>query len=76
VAGGWRRLHNEELHNLDAPPDIIRVIKSRWMIWAGHVERMEEMENSFKILVGKPKGKRPVGSPKRRREDNIRIDLQ
>jgi hypothetical protein len=66
VAGGWRRLHNEGFHNLYASPNIIRVIKSRRMRWAGHVSRMGEMRNAYKILVGKPEGKRPLGRPKRR----------
>jgi hypothetical protein len=56
VEGGWRRLHNEELHNLYASPNIIRVIKSKRMKWAGHVERMGEMRNAYKISVGEPEG--------------------
>jgi hypothetical protein len=59
VAGDWRRLHNEELHNLYAPPNIIRVIKSRTMRWTEHVARMLEMRNAYNILVGKPEGKSP-----------------
>jgi hypothetical protein len=55
-----RRLHNEELHNLDASPNIVRVIKSRKMRWMGHVARMREMINTYKILVGKPEGDRPL----------------
>jgi hypothetical protein len=69
---GWRRLHNEELHNLYASLNIIRVIRSRRMRWAGKVPRMGEMRNTYKILVGKPEGKRPLGRPRRRWEDNIR----
>jgi hypothetical protein len=64
VAGGWRRLHNEELHNLYIPRNIIRMIKSRRMRWVGHVALMGEMRNSYSILVGKPEGKRPLGRTK------------
>jgi hypothetical protein len=75
VTGGWRKLHNEELHNLYSSPSIIRIIKSRRMRWAGHVARMEEKRNVYKLLVGKPEGKRPLGRPRRRWIDNIRMDL-
>jgi hypothetical protein len=75
VAGGWRRLHYEELHNLDASPNVIRVIKSR-KILAGHVVRMGEMRNAYSILVGKPEGKRPLGRLGHRWENDIRIDLR
>jgi hypothetical protein len=61
VAGGWRRLHKEELHNLYASPNIIRVIQSRRMRWTGHVARMGQMRNTCNIFVGKPEGKRPLG---------------
>jgi hypothetical protein len=61
VTGGWRRLHNEELRNLYTSPSIIRMIKSRRMIWAMDVARMGEMKNTYRILVGKPKRKRPLG---------------
>jgi hypothetical protein len=57
VTGGWRKLHNEELHNLYSSPSIIRMIKSRRMRWAGHVTRMGEKRNAYRILVGKPLGK-------------------
>jgi hypothetical protein len=57
---GWRRLHNEELHNFYASPDIIRVIKSRRMRWAGHVARMGELRNAYNILVGNPEVKIPL----------------
>jgi hypothetical protein len=73
--GNKIRLHNEELHNLYASPDIITVIKSRRMRWVGHVARMEEMRNAY-ILVGKPEGKRPLGRPRRRWKGNITIDLR
>jgi len=76
VVGGWRRLHNEELHNLYALPNIIRVTKLRRMRWEGHVARMGEMRNAHNILVGKPKGKRPLGKHRRRWEDNIGTDLR
>jgi hypothetical protein len=75
VTGGWRKLHNEELHNLYSSPSIIRIIKSRKMRWTGHVERMGEKRNVYRLLVGKPEGKRPPGRPRRRRMDNIKIDL-
>jgi hypothetical protein len=66
VMGEWRKLHNGELHNLYSSPDIIRQIKSRRMGWAGHVARMGEGKNVYRILVGKPKGKRPLVKPRRR----------
>jgi hypothetical protein len=76
VAVEWRRLHNEELHNLYASPNIIRVIKSRKIGWAGHVAHMGEMRNAYRILVGNPKGKGPLGRHRRRWDDNIRMDLR
>jgi hypothetical protein len=75
VTGGWRKLHNEELHNLYSSPSIIRIIKSRKMRWARHVARMEEKRNVYRLLVGKPKGKRPLGRQRRRWIDNIEMDL-
>jgi hypothetical protein len=75
VTGGWRKLHNEELHNLYSSPSIIRIIKSRRMKWAGHVVRMGEKRNVYRLLVGKPEVKRPLGRPRRRWIDNIKIDL-
>jgi hypothetical protein len=66
VAGDWRRLHNEELHNFYASPNIIRVIKSRRMRWAGHVAHMGGMRNVYRILVGKSERKRSLGRPERR----------
>jgi hypothetical protein len=67
VARGWRRLRNEELHNLYVSPYIIKVIKSRMMQWAGYIARMGEVWNAYKILVGKPEGKKPLGGPRRER---------
>ena len=74
--GEWRRLHNVELSSLYRSPNIVGVIKSRRLKWAGHVARMEEGMSAFKILTGKPTGKRPLGRPRRRWEDNIRMDLE
>jgi hypothetical protein len=76
VIGGWRKLYNEELHNLYSSPSKIRIIKSRMMRWAGHVAQMGEKRNAYKILVGKPEGKRPPGRTRRRWEDNIRMYLR
>ena len=76
VMGDWRRLHNEQLNYLYSSPNIVRVIKSRRMRWAGHVARMGEEREVYRVLVGKPEGKRPLGRPRRRWVDNIRIDLQ
>jgi hypothetical protein len=70
VKGEWRKLHNRELHNLYSSPDIIRQIKSRRMRWAGHVTRMGEGRNLYRVLVGKPEGKRPHGRPRRRWDQN------
>jgi hypothetical protein len=75
VTGGWRKLHNEELHNLYSSPSIIRIIKSRRMKWAGHVARMGKKRNVCRLLVGKPVGKRPLGRQRRRWIDNIKLDL-
>jgi hypothetical protein len=76
VMGEWRKLHNEELHNLYSSPVIIRQVKSRRMRWAGHVARMGEERKVYKVLVGKPEGKRPLGRPRCRWEDGIRMDLR
>jgi len=76
VTGEWRRLHNEELNDLYSSPNIVRVIKSRRMKWAGHVARMGEERGVYRVLVGKPDGKRPLGRSRRRWVDNIRIALQ
>jgi hypothetical protein len=75
VTGEWRKLHNEELHNLYSPPNIIRTNKSRRKRWAGHVASMGEKRNSYRILVGKPEGRRPLGRQRRRWVDNIKMDL-
>ena len=72
----WRKLHNGELNDLYCSPNILRVIKSRRMRWAGHVARMEEGRGVHKVLVGKPEGNRPLGRPRRRWEDNIKMDLE
>ena len=76
VTGEWRKLHNEELNDLYSSPNIVRVIKSRRKRWVGHVARMEEGRGVHKVLVGKPEGKRPLGRPRRRWEDNIKMDLE
>jgi len=76
VTGEWRRLHNEELNDLCSSPNIVRMIKSRRMRWPGHVARMGEEREVYRVLVGKPEGKRPLGRPRRRWLDNIRADLQ
>ncbi|KAJ4452201.1 hypothetical protein ANN_03719, partial [Periplaneta americana] len=76
VTGEWRKLHNIELHALYSSPDIIRNIKSRRLRWAGHVARMSESKNAYRVLVGRPEGKRPLERPRRRWEDNIKMDLR
>ena len=76
VTGKWRRLHNEELNDLYSSPNIVWVIKSRRMRWVGYVARMGEERGVYRVLVGKPEGRRPLGRPRRRWVDNIRIDLQ
>jgi hypothetical protein len=75
VTGRWRKLHNEELHNLYSSPNVIRIAKSRRMRLAGHVARMGEKTNVYRLLVGKPAGKRPLGRPRRSWIDNIKMDL-
>jgi len=75
VTGEWRKLHNEELNNLYSSPNILRVIKSRRIRWAGHVECMGEGRGVYRVLVGKPEGRRPLGRPRSRGEDSIRMDL-
>jgi hypothetical protein len=76
VTGEWRKLHIEEVHDLYSSPDIIRQVKSRRMRWAGHVARTGEERKVYKVLVAKPKGKRPLGRPRRRWEDGVRMDLR
>jgi hypothetical protein len=68
-------MHNKEFHNLYSSPSIIRIIKSRRMRWAGHVARMGKKRNVYWLLVGKPEGRRPLGRPRRRWMDNIKMDL-
>jgi hypothetical protein len=75
VTGEWRKLHNEELRDLYSSPSTIGIIRSRRMRWADHVARMREKRNVYRLLVGKPEGKRPLGRPGRRWVDNIRVDL-
>ena len=76
VTGEWRKLYNEELNDLYSSPNIVRVIKSRRMRWAGHVACMGAGRGVYRVLVGKPAGRRPLGRPRRRWEDNIKMDLQ
>jgi hypothetical protein len=72
----WRKLHNEKLNDLHSSPSILRVIKSKIMRWVGHVARMGESRAVYSVLVGKPEERRPLGKPRLRREDNIKMDLQ
>jgi len=74
--GEWRRLYNEELNDLYSSPNIVRVIKSRRMRWTGHVTRMGKERGMYRVLVGKPEGRSPLGRPRPRWVDNIRMDLQ
>jgi hypothetical protein len=76
VTGVWRRLHKKELHAQYSSSNIIRVIKSRRLRWAGHVARMEERRGAYRDLVGKPEGRRPVERPRPKWEDNIKMDLR
>jgi len=76
VTEEWRELHSEELNDLYSSPSIVRVIKSRRMRWAGHVARMGEKRGVYRALVEKPEGRRPLGRPRRRWEDSIKMDLQ
>ena len=75
MTGEWRRLHDEE-HGLYDSPDVVKIMTSRRLRWAGHVARMGEKRRLYSILIGKPEGKRPLGRPRRRWEDNIRRDLR
>ncbi|KAJ4444042.1 hypothetical protein ANN_05831 [Periplaneta americana] len=76
ITGEWRKLHNAELHALYSSPDIIWNIKSRRLRWAGHVARMGEFRNAYRVLVGRPEGKIPLGRPRHRWEDNIKMALR
>jgi len=76
VTGDWRKLHNEVLNDMYSSPNTFWVIKSRRLRWVAHVARMGERRGVYSILVGKPEGKRPLGRPRRRWEDNIKMDLQ
>jgi hypothetical protein len=76
VTGDWRKLHNEELHNLYSFPDIIRQVKSRRMWWAGHVARVGEKRKVYKVFGGNARRKKTLGRPRRRWEDRIRMDLR
>jgi hypothetical protein len=75
VTGESRTLHNEELHDLYSSPSIIRIIKARRMRWVGHAARMGKKRNTYRLLVGKPKGKKPLGRPRRKWVDNTRMDF-
>jgi hypothetical protein len=74
--GSWRKWHNDEPHNLYSSPNIVGVIKLRRMRWVGHVARMGEGRGVYRVLVGRPEGKRPLGRPRRRWADNIKMDLK
>jgi hypothetical protein len=76
VTEEWGKLHNEELRDLYSLPSIVRVVKSRRMRWAGHVARVGEGRGLHRFLMGKPEGNRSLGRPRRRLEDNIKMDLQ
>ena len=76
ITGEWRKLHNAKLYALYSSPNIVRNLKSIRLRWAGHVARMEKSRYAYRVLVGKPEGKRPLGRPRRRWEDNIRMDLR
>jgi hypothetical protein len=76
VTRGWRKLHNEEFHNLYSSPSIVRMIKSRSMRWAGHAVRIGEKRNAYRIVVGKPEGKRQLGRLRRKWEDNVKMELR
>jgi hypothetical protein len=75
LTGGWRKLHNEDLHNLYSSPSIIRMIMSKRMKWTGQIARMEKKRNAYRLLVGKPYGKRRLGKPRYKYVDNIKMDI-
>jgi hypothetical protein len=74
--GSWKKLHNDELHSLYSSLNIVRVIKSKRLRWGGYVARMGEGRGVYRVLVGRTEGKRPLGRPRRRWEDNIKLDLR
>ena len=76
ITGEWRKLHNAELYALYSSRNIIRNLKSRRLRWAGHIAHMEQFRNAYRVLVGKPEGKRSLGRPRRRWNDNINMDLR
>jgi hypothetical protein len=76
VTGGWRKLHSEELRALYSSPGIVRVIRARRMRWAGHVARMRELRGAYDISIGRPEGRRQLGRPRSRWEDNMKMDLR
>jgi len=76
MTGEWSRLYNEEIHGLYDSPDVVKIMKSPRLRWADHVARMGKKRRLYSILVGRPDGRRPLGRPRRRWEDNIRIDLR
>ena len=76
ISEEWRKLHNTELHALCSSPKLIRNLQSKRQRWAGHVARMEEFRNAYRVLMGRSDGKRPLGRPRRRWEDNIKMDLK
>jgi hypothetical protein len=76
VRGEWRKLNNKELSDLYSLPNIVRVIKSRRMRWTGHVACMRESRDVYRVFMGNPEGQRPLRRPRRRWEDNIKMDLQ
>jgi hypothetical protein len=76
VMGGWRKQYSEELHNFYSSPSIIRMMKSRRMRWAGHVARMGEKRKAYRLFVGTPKGKRPLGRPRHKWVGNVKMDVR
>jgi hypothetical protein len=76
VTGGWRKLHNDKLNNLYSSQSVNRMTKPRWMRWAGHIARIGEKRNVYRLLVGKPKGKRRLGRPRHRWVNNVKVDIR